>query len=79
MGRILLLLAVLLRLRLVGLSGVFIFKDMKQSQFNLKCEFQMALLNCSKTPHIGTLQVLTDRNKCCTKACDALCLVNSYP
>lgn len=74
MGRILLLLAVLLRLRLVGLSGVFVFKDMKQSQFNLKCEFQMALLNCSKT-----LQVLTDHNKCCTKACDALCLGNSYP
>lgn len=73
MGRILLLLAVLLRLRLVGLSGVFVFKDMKQSQFNLKCEFQMALLNCSKT-----LQVLTD-HKCCTKACDALCLGNSYP
>lgn len=39
----------------------------------------MALLNCSKALHIGTLQVLTDRNKCCTKACDALSLVNSYP
>lgn len=73
-----LLLEILLRLRLLGLSGVFIFKDMQESQINLKYEFQLALLNCSKTLHIETPQVLTDHIKSCSKACDVLIPVVLY-